>query len=98
MVGYKCRAIGIVLTGAGSFAHSADETARLDAAPIGWASVDGGTTGGKEGPTIRVADEASLREKLKGDEPTTILLTAPVVLAEKIRVGSNKTLSGEGKK
>src|SRR5690348_5434983 len=77
---------------------AADEPPKQEESPVGWASVDGGTTGGRGGPTTRVADEASLREKLKGDEPATVVLTGAVVLTEKIRVGSNKTLLGEGKK
>lgn len=66
--------------------------------PIGWASVEGGATGGKGGPVVRVSDEATLVEKLKGNEPATIIITGPIVLKSKVRVGSNKTVIGEGSK
>lgn len=75
----------------------AEEVAKFEQEPIGWASVEGGTTGGQGGPVIRVSDEATLAKSLKGDEPATVIITGPIALKSTVRVGSNKTVIGEGK-
>ncbi|QDU96930.1 Pectate trisaccharide-lyase precursor [Lignipirellula cremea] len=73
-----------------------EPAATFESEPVGWASVEGATTGGKGGPVFRVSDEATLAAKLKGNEPATIVITGPIALESKVRVGSNKTLLGEG--
>lgn len=67
-----------------------------DEGPVGWASVDGGTTGGAGGPTARIADGKSLVAALRGDEPAIVVVTGPVKLPGMVRVGSNKTIRGDG--
>lgn len=76
---------------------SAEVATPQESQPIGWASVDGGTTGGASGAVVRVADEAALVEQLKGNKPATVVVTGPIALKQAVRVGSNKTLRGEGK-
>lgn len=68
----------------------------MDDEPVGWASVDGGTSGGQGGPTIESADATSLIAALRGDAPAVVVVTGPVALTGMIRVGSNKTLRGAG--
>ena len=77
---------------------AADQPSRYENMPIGWAEVEGGTTGGKGGPTVRVTDEAALVQHLKGNEPATIVIAGPIALQATVRVGSNKTIFGEGDK
>jgi pectate lyase len=72
----------------------AADTIRLDEQPIGWASVEAGATGGKGGQTFRVSDAKSLTKAACGDEPAIIVITGPIALEEKVRVGSNKTILG----
>jgi pectate lyase len=62
--------------------------------PIGWASFDGGTTGGKGGPSIAVADAGALELAVGGQGPATVFVSGRLELTEKIRVGSNKTIVG----
>jgi pectate lyase len=62
--------------------------------PIGWASVAGGTTGGKGGPTIEVGDGGALALALGGFAPATVIVKGNIALTEKVRVGSNKTIIG----
>ncbi|MBS0210305.1 MAG: right-handed parallel beta-helix repeat-containing protein [Planctomycetes bacterium] len=63
--------------------------------PIGWASVDGGTTGGKGGATVSVADEEALRLAVAGYGPATVIVRGKITLSKKVRVGSNKTILGD---
>lgn len=63
---------------------------------IGWASVDGGTTGGAGGPTVDVADADALAKALRGDEPAVARIAGTITLAADVRVGSNKTVLGQG--
>jgi len=65
-------------------------------APIGWASLDGGTSGGLGGAAVKVTDAGALAASLKGNEPKSVLVSGTIVLTEKVRVGSNKTILGIG--
>jgi pectate lyase len=76
---------------------NAAETARPVDEVVGWATVEGGTTGGGGGPVVTVRDEDSLRSALKGDDPATIVIADSILLKEKIRVGSNKTVLGRSR-
>jgi pectate lyase len=71
---------------------------RFEDEPIGWANVEGGTTGGKGGAVVRVSDETKLAENLKGDKPATVVITGLIALKSNVRVGSNKTIVGDGSK
>ncbi len=64
--------------------------------PIGWASVEGGTSGGLGGAAVTVADAKELAASLKGDAPKSVLISGTIVLTDKVRVGSNKTILGIG--
>jgi pectate lyase len=71
---------------------AAAEPALPVAGLVGWASAEGGTTGGAGGTTIAVGDESGLRSALAGEAPATIEIVESIALKEKVRVGSNKTL------
>jgi len=55
--------------------------------PIGWASVEGGTSGGLGGAAVTVADAKELAGSLKGDDPKSVLISGTIVLTDKVRVG-----------
>ena len=62
----------------------------------GWASVDGGTTGGAGGPTVVVHDADALAKALRGDEPAAVHVAGTINLPADVRVGANKTVLGQG--
>lgn len=64
--------------------------------PVGWASVEGGTTGGKGGTTVTVKDADALATTVKGDQPVIVQVAGTIKLADKMQIGSNKTLIGLG--
>jgi pectate lyase len=77
---------------------AAESLGQYEGKPIGWASVDGSTVGGTGGRVVRVGDEATLVEQLKGNQPATIIITGPIALTAKVRIGSNKTILGDDDK
>jgi pectate lyase len=64
--------------------------------PVGWASVEGGTRGGRGGSAVIVTDAASFVEQARGEEPRTLRVSGTIRLADRVRVGSNKTIIGVG--
>ncbi|EMR66500.1 hypothetical protein MGN70_010247 [Eutypa lata] len=75
-----------------------NEVARRQAAepaPYGYATQNGGTTGGAAGDTVTVTDLASLTEAAESEEPLTIIVSGSISGSAKIRVGSDKTIYGE---
>ena len=65
-------------------------------APIGWASVDGGTTGGQGGATVTVSDASSLVAQAQSTPPLIIRVSGTIHLSSPVRVKSNKTILGAG--
>lgn len=61
---------------------------------IGYATLNGGTTGGAGGPTTSVSTEAQLVAAVAGNEPRIIRITANITVAGRVRVGSNKSILG----
>lgn len=64
-------------------------------APVGFATLNGGTTGGAAGETVTVTDLAGLTEAAESEEPLTIIVSGSIEGSAKIRVGSDKTIFGE---
>lgn len=64
--------------------------------PVGWASVDGGTTGGQGGATITVSDAPSLVAHAQSTPPLIIRVSGTIHLSSPVRVKSNKTILGVG--
>jgi|SRR5690242_242802 len=70
-----------------------------DVATVGYATTNGGTTGGKGGKTIKVASVSELQAAVKGDSAAIILITGPIKgKGENIKVGSNKSVIGQNSK
>ena len=64
--------------------------------PVGWATVDGGTTGGQGGRTVTVSDAAALVAEARSTPPLIIRVSGTIPLASPLRVKSNKTIVGVG--
>ncbi|THH41820.1 pectate lyase family protein [Neolewinella litorea] len=64
--------------------------------PIGWASLNGGTTGGEGGETVTVSTRAGLVAQLQGSAPRVILVQDTIELNryERVKVYGNKSLRG----
>ncbi len=86
---------GGVAGAAGSGGSAGDApTSCLDegAVPIGWASMNGGTIGGKGGESVTVSTIEELRSAASGDEARIISIQGE--LSGIVDIGSNKTLIG----
>jgi pectate lyase len=64
--------------------------------PTGWASVDGGTTGGQGGLTVTVSDANALVSQAESRLPLVIQVAGTIRLAKPVRVNANKTIVGLG--
>lgn len=66
--------------------------------PIGWASQNGGTTGGEGGDTFIVTTRSELLSVIGSSSPEIILIkdTIQLSLYERLIVGSNKSIIGMG--
>ncbi|PVH78670.1 polysaccharide lyase family 1 protein [Cadophora sp. DSE1049] len=65
-----------------------------DAADTGFATQNGGTTGGAGGAAITVTTVAELVAALKGDTAAIVVVLGTITGSENVRIGSNKTLLG----
>lgn len=63
---------------------------------VGWATQNGGTTGGAGGATVTVSDATALANAVKGDTATTVRVSGNFTCSTEIRSGSNKTIIGVG--
>jgi len=61
---------------------------------IGYASMNGGTTGGQGGQTITVSNQSELEAALKGDSAKIIKINGIIKLSAELNVGSNTSLIG----
>lgn len=64
--------------------------------PIGWASDEGGTTGGQGGKTVVVRTENELQKACRSTDTLIIHIAGTVRLAGNVRPSSNKTILGLG--
>jgi len=64
--------------------------------PVGWASLNGGTTGGFGGEVVNITSRAEFVANVTGDEARVLLIhdTIELELYERIKVYSNKTIFG----
>ncbi|KAF2031646.1 pectate lyase-like protein [Setomelanomma holmii] len=67
-----------------------------DVATTGYATLNGGATGGKGGKTVEVSTLAALTDAVKGDTAAIVLITGPITgNGENVRIGSNKSVIGK---
>jgi pectate lyase len=73
-------------------------TASAAWAADGWASMNGGTTGGAGGTTVTVSNETDLRAYATdtGDVPYIIQVQGTITLSARVDVFANKTIAGIG--
>jgi pectate lyase len=70
-----------------------------DVATVGYATTNGGTTGGKGGKTVKVASLSELTAAVKGDDAAIVLITGPIKgSGDNVKVGSNKSIIGQNSK
>ncbi|MCI0478075.1 MAG: hypothetical protein L0Y55_17675, partial [Anaerolineales bacterium] len=78
-------------------APTPDPSVKLDpGAPVGFASANGGTTGGKGGAAYVVSDKDIFKMAVADDQPRIIVIVGTITLdlGTPTRVGSNKTILG----
>ncbi|HRU15145.1 MAG TPA: LamG domain-containing protein [Anaerohalosphaeraceae bacterium] len=69
----------------------------LDAEPVGWAAIAGGTTGGQGGQIVTVTSKAEFISAVSGDTPRIVQVVGTIHGDYNIpNVGSNKTIVGIG--
>jgi pectate lyase len=69
----------------------------IDAEPIGWATIAGGTTGGQGGQVVTVTNKDEFVIAVEGDTPRVVQVVGTIHGDYNIpNVGSNKTLVGIG--
>ncbi|KAF3036689.1 hypothetical protein E8E12_005058 [Didymella heteroderae] len=70
-----------------------------DVATVGYATTNGGTTGGKGGKTVKVSTLSELTAAAKGDDAAIVLITGPIKgSGDNVKVGSNKSIIGQNSK
>jgi len=63
-------------------------------APIGYATLNGGTTGGAGGPTVTVTNEAEFVAAVTDNNPRIVRVVGTIFLPVQIRIGANKSVLG----
>jgi len=66
-----------------------------DVATIGYATLNGGTSGGKGGATVTVSTLAQFTAAVAGTNPSIVVVTGTISGAAQVRVGSNKSIIGK---
>ncbi|WP_438043998.1 pectate lyase family protein [Sorangium sp. So ce128] len=83
-------------TGAGGDPSTDPPPPAPEDGPVGFASLNGGTTGGEGGMVVMVSDAESLTAAMVGTEPLVIQISGTIELSGMNDVGSNKTIVGLG--
>ena len=65
-------------------------------ATVGYATTNGGTSGGRGGQVVSVATQAELQAAVEGTDPKIVLVTGKISAAGSVKVGSNKSIIGAG--
>ena len=81
---------GVVSFSAVQYASAAESS------PIGWASQNGGTTGGTGGSTVTVTSASALDTALQSSSRQIIQISGTISLSGMHKVASNKTIIGVG--
>ncbi|EOA88599.1 hypothetical protein ACJQWK_02112 [Exserohilum turcicum] len=67
-----------------------------DVATTGFATTNGGTSGGKGGKKIEVSTLDALKKAVTGNDPAIVLITGPITGSkDNIKIGSNKSVIGK---
>jgi len=75
-------------------ANFPQQQAASSSAADGFASMNGGTTGGQGGQTVTVSSQSELEAALKGDAAKIVMINGIIKLSSEVAVGSNSSLIG----
>ncbi|ORX43647.1 pectin lyase-like protein [Piromyces finnis] len=73
------------------------QNASSNSGPIGYASLNGGTTGGQGGQTYTVSNQSQLESAVKKNEAKIIIINGIIKLTNDITLNSNTSLIGANK-
>ncbi|TID27353.1 putative pectate lyase A [Venturia nashicola] len=82
-------------------AESSQATAKAtvrDVATVGYATMNGGTSGGKAGAIVTVSTLAELEKAAAAAGPAIIMVSGKIATPGKVRIGSNKSIIGKDSK
>lgn len=76
--------------------NSVDKRATVSDAAFGYASLNGGTTGGTGGTTTTVSSYAAFTAAVSGDSKKVVYVSGPITkTADQVKVGSNTSIIGK---
>ncbi|WP_327587149.1 pectate lyase [Nonomuraea sp. NBC_00507] len=75
---------------------SAEPALAAESSPVGFASMNGGTTGGAGGSTVTVSTASALASALSSGSTQTIRISGMISISGMYRVASNKSILGVG--
>ncbi|RDW74435.1 pectate lyase family protein [Aspergillus mulundensis] len=79
-----------------SINRSFNKRASLEDSAFGYASLNGGTTGGAGGATTTVSSYAEFTAAVEGDDPKIVIVSGPIEkTADQVDVGSNTSIIGK---
>lgn len=70
-------------------------TSLQDVPTIGYATLNGGTTGGHGGSVVHVSTFEQLSQAVAGNEPRIVVVSGKIQRDAKLKVGSNKSIIGQ---
>lgn len=88
-------AVALVAAGV-VYTQTAANAATYESSPVGWASQNGGTTGGTGGTTVTVTTASALDTYLQASGKYIIKVSGMISLSGMHKVASNKTIQGVG--
>ena len=88
--------IAVGLIAGGGVAMNMATASAAESSPIGWASQNGGTTGGSGGSTVTVTSASALDSALQSSSRQIIRVSGMISLSGMHKVSSNKSILGVG--
>src|SRR4051794_38397079 len=88
--------LAVGLVAGGGIAVNMASASAAESSPIGWASQNGGTTGGTGGATVTVTSASALDSALQSGSRQIIRVSGMISLSGMHKVNSNKSILGVG--